>query len=161
MNPLQQIVYFLGRVSLSSFFIISAINQIIDWESYELSISTALANMHVYQNDIVQARFLLDILALHVSTFLTLGVIVELVGGALIFLGIKPRFGAFMLTLLLIPTTYIFHPFWLVSGGEKDLQTALFFKNLSIFGGLLLLLSLYKPKGKKSPMGAEKSPSKI
>ncbi len=160
MNPLQQFIYFLGRIALSLFFILSAINQIIDWESYELAISTALANMHGYHNDIVHARFLLDIIALHISTFLTLGVIVELIGGALIFLGMKPKLGAFILILLLIPTTYIFHPFWMVTGAEKEVQTALFFKNVSILGGLLILLSL-SSKGKKSALSTEKSPPKV
>ena len=39
----------------------------------------------------------------------------------------------------LIPTTLLFHAFWSASGGAVMAQQVQFFKNLSIFGGMLFV----------------------
>jgi uncharacterized membrane protein YphA (DoxX/SURF4 family) len=50
-------------------------------------------------------------------------------------LGYFTRFGAVLLLLFLIPTTLIFH------GADDPGQKIQFMKNVSMFGGLLVLLS--------------------
>jgi putative oxidoreductase len=69
--------------------------------------------------------------------FLYAAAILELVGGLSVMLGWKARWGALLLILFLIPTSLIFHDFWNVPPQEKQLQMAMFFKNLAIMGGLL------------------------
>ncbi len=61
------------------------------------------------------------------------------VGGLTLATGRLPRLSALALAGTLVPTTYIGHPFWSEgdAAARKQQQTQ-FFKNLSMFGGLLL-----------------------
>jgi len=64
------------------------------------------------------------------------------VGGAMLGLGILPRLAAFILLAVLIPTTIVGHAFWKeeTEAGRKQQQTQ-FAKNLSLMGGLLLVMT--------------------
>ncbi len=69
--------------------------------------------------------------------FLLVGAIVfEVVGSVTVILGLFSRFGAVLLLLFLIPTTLIFHNIW-----ADPKMMIHFMKNLSMFGGLLVLLA--------------------
>jgi putative oxidoreductase len=70
------------------------------------------------------------------TLFLLGAILLELVGSITILLGYFTRVGAILLIIFLIPTTLIFH-------GQADDpgQKIQFMKNLSMFGGLLVLLS--------------------
>ena len=61
------------------------------------------------------------------------------VGGLLLALGLWAQIVAWMLIVLLIPTTIFGHAFWLESGPKRQDQLSHFVKNLSIMGGLLLI----------------------
>lgn len=67
-------------------------------------------------------------------------VIVELGGGALLLLGIRTRFSAFMLAGFTIVATLLFHRFWEFEGTEMMVQHTHFLKNLCILGGLLMVM---------------------
>lgn len=67
---------------------------------------------------------------------------VNLVGGAMLALNIKPKLAATAMIGNLIPTTAGGHQFWEVDDqGEKINQMVHFFKNLSLLGGLLGVLA--------------------
>ncbi len=70
------------------------------------------------------------------TTFFGLGAIfLELLGSITVILGYFTRFGAVLLLIFMIPTTLIFH------GNITDpMQKIHFLKNVSMFGGLLVLL---------------------
>lgn len=71
------------------------------------------------------------------TTFFLVGAICfELVGSITVMLGYFIRFGAVLLLIFLIPTTLIFHNIFV----DPKMMTH-FMKNVSIFGGLLVLLS--------------------
>lgn len=63
-------------------------------------------------------------------------VAIELVAAPLLALGLAPRFTAPLLGGFLIPTSVIFHDFWKSEGQERKMQSASFFKNMAIIGGL-------------------------
>ena len=68
--------------------------------------------------------------------FFLVGAIIFLIAGSLsILLGIKPKIGAILLILFMIPTTFIFH---FEPGTEEDIQLM---KNLGLMGGLLMILA--------------------
>ena len=69
------------------------------------------------------------------AVFLVGAIVVEILGGLSIILGLWARAGAAALVLFLIPATLIFH----TEFGERT-QMIMFLKNLSIMGGLLLLV---------------------
>ncbi|HAB99642.1 MAG TPA: hypothetical protein DCE71_07470 [Parachlamydiales bacterium] len=45
-----------------------------------------------------------------------------------------------MLLVILHSSTFLFHQFWFIEGGARELQTIMFLKNLAIMGGLIMLM---------------------
>jgi len=68
--------------------------------------------------------------------FLVAAICFELVGSITIILGYFTRFGTLLLLIFLIPTTLIFH-----TNFSDPMQKIHFMKNVSMYGGLLVLLS--------------------
>ncbi len=63
----------------------------------------------------------------------------QLVGGLALATGRLPRLSALSLAAVMVPSTYVRHPFWSEGGAQsKEQQRTLFLKNLSMVGGLLL-----------------------
>jgi len=61
-------------------------------------------------------------------------------GGLSILLGYRARLGAAMLVLFLVPVTLIMHRFWAAPDPmTAQIQQAMFMKNVSMLGGVLLL----------------------
>ncbi|HYA20863.1 MAG TPA: DoxX family protein [Burkholderiales bacterium] len=67
-------------------------------------------------------------------------ILVELGGGLMLLLGWKARWAALALFLFIIPTTLIFHPFWVADAAQMQNQVQ-FLKNLSIMGGMLYVMA--------------------
>jgi len=118
-NGSTSIVPLLGRILLSTVFILSGISKI-----------TGFAMEEGY---IVSRHLPLPAVAL------TIALVVELAGGVAVLIGLFSRFTAWVLFLYLIPTTFLFHNFWTMSGMDRYDNTIHFEKNLAIMGGLLLL----------------------
>jgi len=77
--------------------------------------------------------------------FLLGSVIVFLIIGAtLVLIGYYSKFGAFLLILYLVPTTFIVYSFWNDPPDVQRVQMINFMKNLAIIGGLFLL-TIHKP----------------
>jgi len=71
----------------------------------------------------------------YTTLFLVGAIFFELVGSITVILGYFTRFGAFLLIIFLIPTTLIFH-----TNFADPMQKINFMKNVSMFGGCLILL---------------------
>ncbi len=72
----------------------------------------------------------------YASFFLVGAIFFEVVGSLTIILGYYLRFGAVLILIFLIPTTLIFHNIFV----DPKMQIQ-FMKNVSIFGGMLVLLA--------------------
>lgn len=64
---------------------------------------------------------------------------VQILAGATLLLGIKPKLSALALAGSLIPTTLAGHSFWEMEGGDAKAHQTQFSKNLAALGGLLLI----------------------
>ena len=159
MNFLQAIIAFFGRLCLSLIFISSGIHKIFDWSGTEQVLTNALCDLQAIAFGGEWFQFFLDSAFPLASELIGVAAGLEILGGLLILLGIQVRFGAFLLILFLIPATLLFHQFWGLESPDRDLEMIMFMKNLSILGGLLLLLAFGKgPKSKKcNDRPAEKS----
>jgi putative oxidoreductase len=73
--------------------------------------------------------------------FLVAAIIVEIIGGLSVGLGYKARLGAAALFLFLIPTTFLFHNFWIETGLKRNVETIMFLKNLGLMGGFLMVVA--------------------
>jgi putative oxidoreductase len=76
-----------------------------------------------------------------VPFFLWAAVAVELGGGMSVLLGYKARLGALLLFLFLIPVTLTFHNWWTYPPEQQKVQMLFFLHNLTLMGGLLLLMT--------------------
>jgi uncharacterized membrane protein YphA (DoxX/SURF4 family) len=63
------------------------------------------------------------------------------VGGAALTLDKLPRLAALGLIASMIPTTLAGHAFWELEGADRKAQEIQFYKNLGLFGGLVLSLT--------------------
>jgi putative oxidoreductase len=66
--------------------------------------------------------------------------ILSLAGGLSIALGYRTKLGAWALVLFLVPVTLMLHNFWTVTDPmTRQMQMAMFMKNVALLGGALLL----------------------
>jgi putative oxidoreductase len=75
------------------------------------------------------------------EVLLVITIALELGASALLIVGYKARWAALGLALWLIPVTIMFHPYWAVPADQVMNQSNNFFKNLSIFGGMLMVFA--------------------
>jgi putative oxidoreductase len=112
-----------ARILMSQIFLISGVMKILDWSGTEAQMA---------------GRGMFWIPFFHVAALLT-----ELVGGLSLLLGYKARLGALLLFLFLIPVTLTFHDWWTYPDPKEQQVNMLFFMhNLTLMGGLLLLMTL-------------------
>ena len=66
--------------------------------------------------------------------------VMAIVGGLLILLGYKAKWGAWLIVAFLIPVTFMMHAFWKETDPmQKQMQMAMFMKNISMLGGAFLI----------------------
>ncbi len=66
--------------------------------------------------------------------------IIAFVGGVSIILGLKARWGAWLIVLFLVPVTLMMHNFWTVPDPQAaHMQYLHFIKNVSMLGAALLI----------------------
>jgi putative oxidoreductase len=83
------------------------------------------------------AKFMAQYGMPYTSFFLFGAIVLELAGSIFVILGYSTRFGALLLLIFLIPTTIIFH-----TNFEDPTQITHLMKNVSMFGGCLVLLGM-------------------
>ena len=74
------------------------------------------------------------------SVLLVATIAIEVGGGLMLITGWKARYAAVVVALFLIPTTLVFHAFWSADAASFQNQLTQFLKNLTIFGGLLMVI---------------------
>jgi putative oxidoreductase len=111
---MKAIIPFLGRIFISLIFLVSGFGKIINFQSKK-------EYMAMYGMPFRRA-------------FLVLAIIIEILGSLSIIIGFKAKWGALALFIFMIPTTLIFHTHF-----SEQLQLIMFWKNLSIMGGLLFI----------------------
>jgi len=116
----NQFAPFAGRILLSIIFIMSGISKI-----------TGFAGTAGWMTS--KGLPMADVL-------LAASIVIELGAAAMIVLGFKARWGAAALFLWMIPVTFVFHNYWAFPAAEQQMQSIMFFKNLGLMGGMLLIM---------------------
>lgn len=120
MDTIERYTPLIGRVLLAALFLWSGLGKITGFEG-------TVGYMEAY--------------GMPMASVLLVGAIaVEIGGGLLLLLGWQARLGSALLIAFTIPATLIFHNFWALEGMEQQMQQIMFFKNLAIIGGLLLVV---------------------
>ena len=69
-------------------------------------------------------------------------VAVEILGSVALIVGFQTRIAAAVLAVFTLVASVFFHAFWGAAPEQAFMQQLLFFKNVGVMGGLLLLVSL-------------------
>lgn len=148
MNIFQVGTAYLGRVFLSLIFLFSAMIEVLNWPETEQYFTTIFTRwMHLYQGNECVSLFLADVLG-WLPTILIVGVTLRFLGALLMILSFQVRVGAVFLLLFLLAETCLVYDFWHLEGGEQTIAMMMFFKNVAIFGGLMIVLAFGKGLGK-------------
>jgi putative oxidoreductase len=131
-----------GRMCLSLIFILSAFGKMLDWQGSMGYFTKSLNDMIAHMTNMGWAQDAFNMMLSHANIFLAAAVLLELVGGLLVFFSLKVRLGAFLLILFMIPMTLIMHPFWFLEGMDRQMHMIMFSKNISILGGLIVVCAL-------------------
>jgi putative oxidoreductase len=109
-----------GRVLLASLFVLGGINKILNYEATALTMS--------------------DMGFPLVSFLLPATIALEFVGGIAVAIGrTGAAFSAVLLFAYTLVVNLIFHRFWEMQGQMAQVELSLFFKNVSLAGGMLYL----------------------
>ena len=138
---MKSLLVLLGRIALSVVFVSAAAEKILDWEGNHQYLMNGLCSWYTATSNMPKVQEIFGMLIPNSHFLMILAMVFEGLGGLLVLLGVKPRFGAFLLLLFIIPTTILMHAFWMIPPPDKGVQMIMFFKNISIMGGLLLLLA--------------------
>lgn len=68
-----------------------------------------------------------------------IAIVVEVAGALALIAGFGTRFAALALALFTLIATFFFHNFWGVPAEQAMMQQLLFYKNIAVVGGLLVL----------------------
>jgi putative oxidoreductase len=119
-NNLQNITILAGRILLALIFVISGFGKITGFAGT----AGYIASKGMPLPEVMAAG----------------AIAVEFLGGLALVAGWKTRWAAAIIALFLIPTTAIFHNPAGLTGMDAQMQVINILKNLSIFGGMLLLI---------------------
>ncbi|MEM7546326.1 MAG: DoxX family protein [Pseudomonadota bacterium] len=128
-------VFHIGRIGLASLFILGGLNKLVDPSQTVVD----MAGIGVpWPSGIVFAV---------VAVELGLGLL--LAAGGWLRQGRFIPLSALLLTIHAAVINVTVHPFWLMERPEAQIELSLFFKNVSIMGGLVMLAALYLPSAKR------------
>ena len=72
----------------------------------------------------------------------TIAIVVELIGGLMLIVGWKARWAALVVAVFTFFASIFFHNFWTMTEQAASVNQLMFFKNVSVIGGLLLVFAL-------------------
>jgi putative oxidoreductase len=76
------------------------------------------------------------------GAFLSIAIVLEIVGGLMVLLGLQARWGGVLLLLFLVPVSFIMHNFWVLPAEQQQEQMISFMKNVALMGGALMFVAL-------------------
>lgn len=122
MNQLQNATNLLGRLLLASLFLPAGISKLTGFEGTVGYFSS---------------------LGLAVPALLAVAVIaLEIFGGIALLVGYRTRISAVILALFTLGASVVGHAYWAVPADQVFVAKLLFYKNIAIIGGLLVLASV-------------------
>ncbi len=137
------IVLLIGRVLFSFFFIYQGFNH--------------LTKLSAYSGYAASSGVPAPTVAVAVAGLMLLA------GGLSVLLGVKPKVGAALLLVFLVPTAFIVHKFWGIADPMMAAnQAAHFWKNITMAGGALMiyaLADLYPARWPYSVGGSRSTPA--
>jgi putative oxidoreductase len=120
-SKFNNILNLVGRLALAALFLPAGLSKITGFEGtvgYIGSVGLPLASLGA-----------------------VVAIVVEVVGAAALIAGFQVRLAALALAVFTAVATVFFHAFWAVPADQAFVQQLMFFKNVGVIGGLLVLAS--------------------
>ncbi|WP_298471345.1 DoxX family protein [uncultured Erythrobacter sp.] len=118
-----RVSYAVGRAGLASLFVLGAGNKL---GSYEPTLQK-MSEAGIQQPDLLLPAVIL----------------LELIGGLIVAFGVRGSWpSAIALAVFTLATNVMFHRFWMMEGVIAQLELSLFFKNIAIASGLVLVAGI-------------------
>src|SRR5262245_15247166 len=127
-------VYVLGRICVPIVFIAAGIQKVTD----VASIARVLVENNVPVPDEISS-YLGGMPKYEAMGYLVAAV--EIIGGLMVLFGVMARWGALLLAVFTALTIIYVHHFWCLEGIAAQMNQTAALKNLSIIGGLLLIVA--------------------
>lgn len=121
MNKLQDLFALLGRIALAGIFVKSGIAKIGGFAGtagYIASKGLPLPEVGA-----------------------VIAIVVEVVAGIALIVGWKARWAALAIAIFTLATMFLFHPYWTLPADKQYPEMLAFWKNLAIFGGMLMVMA--------------------
>jgi putative oxidoreductase len=122
MKPIENTANLIGRILIASLFLPAGVSKLMSFDgtvAYFTSLGMAIPSL------------------------MTIGVIaIEILGGLALILGYKTRIAAVVLALFTIGASIIGHAYWAAPADQAFVTKLLFYKNMAIVGGLLILAAV-------------------
>ena len=136
MKVAQIIFTFLTRLLLSSYFIVASLIKLFSWgiEERQLFESLTVWEQIIPQEGLIFTIFVELLQAPTILIGISFGT--YLVLGVLFLLGIRKGACVFLLSLSLLTSALLFHPFWIFEGERFDTELLAFSLNIALIGGL-------------------------
>jgi len=119
MTTFQNSLTLLGRLALAALFLPAGLSKISGFEGtvgYINSVGLPLAALATL-----------------------IAIVIEIGGGLALITGVFTRTAAFMLAVFTVVASVSFHAYWAVPAEQAFMQQLLFYKNIGVVGGLLIL----------------------
>jgi len=136
----MNILFVLGRIAFVLIFILSGAQKLIDIPGTATAISSKVVLPDFVAPYTPQLEAATGMTTPTMLALLT--GIVEAGAALMIAANIGTRIGAVLLILFTIATIYYFHPFWTMTGAEREANMVNALKNVSLIGGLLVFFVL-------------------
>ena len=118
-NSPSSAVPLIGRILMSSLFLVSGVSKFVTFPYYVQAISGKGLPLP--------------------SAAIAGAALLEVLGGLAILSGFQTKIISWVLFVYLIPTTILFHNYWALQGALRASMQVHFYKNMAIMGGLLFL----------------------
>lgn len=122
MEFVMDLFMLLGRICISGMFLWTAYEKIMHWNTT----MTYMKTKHVPQVGIV----------------MPVCVALQVIGGLSVLIGWHAHLGAVLLLIVALFSAAKLHAFWSYQGDVREVEKALFMKDVAIIGGLLLILAM-------------------
>ena len=127
--------YTLGRIFLSLLFVVSGVQKLMDIK--EITKRLTESNVPIPEQIV---PYLQGIPKYEALGYLVAGI--EVLGGLMVLVGLKARWGALLLTVFTAVIIVFVHHFWDMAGDAFKTNMIEALKYLSIIGGLLLVVAV-------------------
>jgi len=132
----MNILLIVGRIAFVLVFILSGVQKLLDLSATSAMIESKLVVPPILIDVETQLR---DLTGMPLPRLLAIVAgLVEIGGGLLIAANVGIRIAAAGLIIFTAAATWLFHPFWMMSGPEQTNNMAHALKNLSLIGALLV-----------------------